>query len=257
APRDAARNFALGRPGYGFADLFVPARLAQLDAEFRAELAAADPALAARFAAYRGGVSGTPPEDSELLIAVARHLSRFVAELFGNQGPRQRLLEVAAREAAVFRMKEFIARRAIKKHAAGSVPTAEAPALRHAVSELAAELEPAIELDDELRFGLVLSRLLDEEQALAGAPPPPELKSRLDLFERWGAVHQHDEAARQAVRGWVSFRFPHKIDPHNLVPIRRNRPELPNATTGPEEHRRRRDGFALTDHRMERREVAS
>ena len=257
APLDAARNFALGRPGYRFADLFVPARLAQLDAEFRRELAAADAALSARFEAYRGGASGEPPEDSELLIAVARHLSRFVAELFGNLGPRQHLLDVAAREAAIFRMKEFISRRAIKKHAAGTIPTDEAPALREAVARLAAELVPDRELDLELRLGLALARLLDEEQALAGAPPPAALKARLELYERWGAAHVHDHCAHEEVRGWVSFRFPHKIDPHNLVPIRRARPDLPNATTGPEEHRRRRDGFALTDHRMERREVAS
>jgi hypothetical protein len=98
APLDAERNFSLGRPGYSFADLFVPARLAELDAAFRAELGAADPDLAARFEAYRGGASGDPIADSELLIAVARHLSGFVAVLFGNQQPRQRLLEVAGRD---------------------------------------------------------------------------------------------------------------------------------------------------------------
>src|SRR3954464_12290257 len=108
APLDAKRNIALGRPGYWFADLFVPARLAELDQGFRAELAAADPALSARFETYRGGASGEPTEDSELLIAVARHLSRFVAVLFRNEGPRQSLLNVAAHEASVFRMKEFI-----------------------------------------------------------------------------------------------------------------------------------------------------
>src|SRR6185436_3202892 len=143
APLDAARNFALGRRGYAFADLFVPARLAQLDAEFRRELAGSDAGLAARFEAYRGGATGAAPEDSELLIAVARHLSRFVAELFGNLGPRQRLLDVAAREAAVFRMKEFIRRRTIKKHGAGTIATTEAPALREKVARLAAELAPA------------------------------------------------------------------------------------------------------------------
>jgi NADPH-dependent glutamate synthase beta subunit-like oxidoreductase/NAD(P)H-flavin reductase len=257
APPDARRNFALGRPGYSFADLFVPARLAELDTAFRMELAAADPGLAAQFEAYRGGAAGVPTEVSELLIAVARHLSRFVAALFGDQGPRQRLVDVASREAAIFRLKEFIARRAIKKHAAGSIPAGEAPALREAVGAVAATLEPATDLDPELRLGLALGRLLDEEQALAGAPAPPELKSGLDLYERWAALHQQDETAREAVRGWVSFHFPHKLDPHNLVPLRRTRPELPNAATGPEEHRRRRDGFALTDARMERREVAS
>jgi hypothetical protein len=142
APLDAKRNFALGRPGYCFADLFAPARLAELDTAFRMELAAADPELAARFEAYRGGAAGEPTADSELLIAVSRHLSRFVAVLFGNQAPRQRLLDVAGREAAVFRMKEFVARRAIKKHAAGTIDGAEAPGLREAVAKLGRSWHP-------------------------------------------------------------------------------------------------------------------
>jgi NADPH-dependent glutamate synthase beta subunit-like oxidoreductase/NAD(P)H-flavin reductase len=256
APRDAKRNFPLGIAGYSFADTFVPARLAQLDAEFRQALAAADPALAARFEAYRGGATLVAPEDSELLIAVARHLSPFLARLFGNEGPRQALLDVAAREQAIFAMKEFISRRAIKKHAPGTIPTAEAPALRAAVHQLATELVPG-GADEELLLAEGLARLLAEEKALAGVAPPPELKARLELFERWGALHQNDKVAHQAVHGWVSFRFPHKVDHHDLVPVRRLRPDLPNAATGPEEHRRRRDGFALTDNRMSRREVAS
>jgi NADPH-dependent glutamate synthase beta subunit-like oxidoreductase/NAD(P)H-flavin reductase len=258
APADATRDFALGLSGYTFADLFVPARLAQLDGDFRRGLAAADPALSVRFEAYRAGAALEPPEDGELLIAVARHLSPFVAALFGNQQPRQKLIDLAAREQAIFRMKEFNARRALKKHPTGSIPPAEAPTLRAEVKRLAESLTPDDHgADEELRLALGLARLLDREQALAGAVPPADLKAGLDVYERWAAVHQTEPEAHEVVAGWVSFRFPHKVDHHNLVHIRRSRPGLPNAATGPEEHRRRRDGFALTDNRMSHREVAS
>ena len=55
----------------------------------------------------------------------------------------------------------------------------------------------------------------------------------------------------------MSFHFPHFVDHEDLVPLRRPDPKLPSITEGPPEHRRRRDGFALTDPRMSRREVAS
>jgi hypothetical protein len=88
APPHAGRNFPLGRPGYRFADLFVPARLAELDGEFRRTLAEADPALAERFEAYRAGATLAPPEDSELLIAVGGAQSPVDAQLFGVEERR-------------------------------------------------------------------------------------------------------------------------------------------------------------------------
>ena len=42
APRDEARNFALGIDGFRYADLYEPARLVELDARFRTELEARD-----------------------------------------------------------------------------------------------------------------------------------------------------------------------------------------------------------------------
>ena len=104
-----------------YADLHDPASLAVLDTRFRAALAAQDPPLAERFEAYRAGAELRPPDESELLIAVARPLSEFVARLFRVERGRQVLLDFAAREQAVFRLKEFIARRAAKKYPAGVV----------------------------------------------------------------------------------------------------------------------------------------
>src|SRR6266478_2826344 len=72
-PFRSERNFALGIPGFRYADLFDPAQLAALDVRFRADLAAAEPALAWRYEAYRSGTLVlSAPDESELLIAVAR-----------------------------------------------------------------------------------------------------------------------------------------------------------------------------------------
>ncbi len=258
APADAGRNLPLGRPGYTTRDLYDPARLRALDAEFRRDLAAADAELAARFERYRAGADLAPPQDADLLIAVARHLARFVAELFRVQTQRQALLDHGAREQAVFRMKEFVARRAIKKYGPDTLPDVPAAVLRQEAHRLAARVAPdlAVAGDEELTLARALVRLLDHEEESKVSGIPPELKAEIDVFERWAAAHHHEPAGRAAVAGWVAFRFPHKLDHHDLVPLRRTANGV-RAAEAPEEHRRRRDGFALTDRRMTGREVLS
>src|SRR5204862_4349178 len=105
------------------------AKLAERDARFRAELAAADAALGTKFEAYRAGETLTPPEESELLIAAARPLGRFVARLFRVEKEHEALLDRAAREDVIFRMKTFIARRAVKKYPENALPADEPSAL--------------------------------------------------------------------------------------------------------------------------------
>ena len=69
--------------GLSWADLQGPAGLARLDALFRERLVAAEPELAARLAALRAGETFEPEALSGLLVAVAPHLERFLAQGFG------------------------------------------------------------------------------------------------------------------------------------------------------------------------------
>ena len=252
APPSAERNFALGLDGFRYADLFEPARLAALDERFRDELARAHPLIAEPFEAYRAGAALSPPDESALLIEAARPLAAFVARLFAVEPARQAQLDTAAREAAVFRMKHFIVRRASKKYPEDKLPPEAPAALRAGMRELCANLHPELVTpgDDELTIATVLDALLAREKAGAAVP-------EIDLFERWAAVHRFVPEAHAALHGWVSFHLPHFVDHDDLVPLRRPDPALPNLTEGPPEHRRRRDGFKLTDGRMSRRAVAS
>jgi NADPH-dependent glutamate synthase beta subunit-like oxidoreductase/NAD(P)H-flavin reductase len=172
--------------------------------------------------------------------------------LFGVEPARQAQLDMAAREAAIFRMKHFIVRRASKKYPEDKLPPEEPKVLRAAIHELFATSfrELVVEGDEELSFAIVLDALLAREKA--GTPAP-----EIDLFERFAAVHRFVPSAHASLHGWVSFHAPHFVDFEDLVPLRRPEPKLANITEGPVEHRRRRDGFKLTDGRMDRREVAS
>ena len=63
-------------------------------------------------------------------------------------------------------------------------------------------------------------------------------------------LHHHRE-------GWAIFRTPQPVDHQHLVQLRRPEPHLPEIADGPLDTRRARDGFRLTDRRMQRLEVAN
>ncbi len=260
---DASRNFALGRPGYYFQDLFDPERLAALDALFRTELEKSDAPLAAKFDSYRAGAAIPGLDESELLIKVATPLSRFVADLFGVTNNLQGLLDQGARERQIARFKEFVGRRAAKKLTVPQAIETDGADLFAKVRAVVATFPAlAVANDEEMNAARVVGALLDAEdrmKALApGAAPPAgwvDPGPSLHVFELWAAVHLHSPAARAQVTDWVSFTTPHKLDHDNLVPLRRPRTDLPNFTEGPISHRRRRDGFRLTDRRMNARQV--
>src|SRR5262249_24026927 len=140
-----------------------------------------------------------------------------------------------------------------KKYPEEALPADAPAALRAQLHAYCASAFPGLVTagDEELTVATVLDALLAREKAEGAAP------AEIDLFERWAAVHRFVAEARAAVAGWVSFHFPHFVDHEDLVPLRRPSQALSNVIEGPPEHRRRRDGFSLTDARMSRREVAS
>src|SRR5262245_40061006 len=105
---NADREFELGVFGFRYPDLHKPDRLKLLHDRFLSELDEIDPALASQFAAYRAAPPAglAPPAESELLIAVARHVGRFVARLFRIETTHTAQMTAATREVALFRFKK-------------------------------------------------------------------------------------------------------------------------------------------------------
>ncbi|MFO0637759.1 MAG: FAD-dependent oxidoreductase [Polyangiaceae bacterium] len=75
----------------------------------------------------------------------------------------------------------------------------------------------------------------------------------LDAFEAHLAHRRHDHA--DPAHGWPSLHAPKNLDFSALVTVARPDAALPEAFVGPADHRRHRDGFALTDRRMGARAV--
>jgi NADPH-dependent glutamate synthase beta subunit-like oxidoreductase/NAD(P)H-flavin reductase len=284
AAREPVRPSPLpGLPGWTWADLHDPRGLERLHGEFVRRLAFADPALAARFAAYRAAADRTPAvEASALLVEVARHVSAFVADLFGIGAEREALQRALEREGHVSRLREtFFGKRVFRKGAAHRPTAEEFGDLDGRARALLGRLAPAVldGPDAEGAFAAAIATLLDLQQAVDRKPAEPDdgiraglarvraafpegpesdaalLADVLSLLDRWCYVRTLHPDGRAAIASWASYRLPHRRDPNDLVELRRPDAALPEAIEGPVEHRRRRDGFGLTDPRGSRREV--
>ncbi|MGH9386336.1 MAG: FAD-dependent oxidoreductase [Vicinamibacterales bacterium] len=247
----------LGVSGFRFADLHRPHRLEELYLRFCHEARTADPDLWAQWEQYRDVPESLGPiARSNLLAAMAPHVSRFVARLFSVGAEVEALQEVTRGYDDLFRFKiDFVRRRALPllKGGVHIVATAE----DHEAVERLVSGTIAAHLD---RLELALARagcaLLDREEALRPGGSDAEnadVAREIDSLRRWCAAHVHD----RRFADWVIFRFPEPVDPTHLVRIERPNPELTEAMTGPEARLRRREGFALTDARYNTREVLS
>ncbi|HEX8163280.1 MAG TPA: FAD-dependent oxidoreductase [Pyrinomonadaceae bacterium] len=170
APNAAETNFELGIDGFTYRDLYDPARLRELTARFQAELEREDAALHAALAEYtraRGAnLKGTRAE-SDLLVAAAPHLSRFVARLFRAEAEREAHAASVRAQDAVFEFKNFVARRATKRVPAERALTYDLDSLHAALDALRrAAFADTLALDDELGVARMTARLLAWEKSV-------------------------------------------------------------------------------------------
>ncbi|HEX8456181.1 MAG TPA: FAD-dependent oxidoreductase [Pyrinomonadaceae bacterium] len=174
----AGADFALGIGDFSYVDLYKPERLAELTTAFYAELQRADAVLHASFMEYtaaRGAnLRGTRGE-SELLIAVAPHVSSFVARLFRVETERAAHAARIKSQDAVFQFKTFISRRALKRVPPERALTFDAEAVHDALARLASAVFPEAPevneaVDAELAVARLCVRLLAWEESLTKAP---------------------------------------------------------------------------------------
>jgi len=271
---------SLGIPGYSFGDLHDPDRLASLYDRFCEEVQASDPDLWHEWDAYRQAPDAPRPPIalSNLIVAMAPHVSRFVTRLF-DIGAEASAIAVATRDQDdLFRFKvDFVRRRALPliKGGAHVEVTSEDEAIvarlisldpaSAGLSGVSAERNPPKggsrggggshsgggahpAADRELRIARAGCALLDREKTDKTA-----VAGEIEALRRWCAARVHDPAYRQ----WVIFHFPENVEPWSLVAVQRPNPDLPEEMIGPDSRLRRRDGFKLTDARWKSREVLS
>src|SRR5580704_8823221 len=156
---------SLGVSGYTFADLHEPERLASLHDRFCEHVSAADPTLWAEWDAYRRAPDAAPPVAlSNLLIAMAPHVSRFLARLFDVDAPASAIAAATRAQDDLFRFKvDFVRRRALPllKNGAHVAATSEDDAI------VAALVAGTLVEDRELAIARAGCALLDREKTAA------------------------------------------------------------------------------------------
>jgi NADPH-dependent glutamate synthase beta subunit-like oxidoreductase/NAD(P)H-flavin reductase len=260
----------LGVPGYIFGNLHDPERLASLYERFCEEVEAADPALWHEWEAYRLAPDAPRPIAlSNLLIAMAPYVSRFVARLFQVEPSVATLTAITHDQDVLFRFKVDFVRRRVLPLVKGGAPVVSTPEDEAVVAMLIAGQAPASSPgspasaggsgghgnpgDDVLELAIARAgcAVMDIEKTAGG--PGGDIATQIESLKRWCASRLRD----RAYRGWVIFRFPEALDYWRLVDVQRPRPDLPEWMVGPDDRLRRRDGFKLTDARMKPREVLS
>src|SRR4030095_9268491 len=248
---------SLGLPGFTFADLHRPHRLQELYRRFCDDARATDSDLWGQWEQYREIPESLGPiARSNLIVAMAPLVSRFLTRLFGVGAESEALQEATRAYDDLFRFKiDFVRRRALPLLKGGAHITATAD--DHAWVERLIGGSVQRNFD---RLELALARagceLLDREEAFRAGGSDAEkaaVAADIETLKRWCAAHLHD----RRFSSWVIFRFPEPVDPAHLVRIERPNPDLKEVIVGPDDKLRRREGFALTDHRYNTREVLS
>jgi NADPH-dependent glutamate synthase beta subunit-like oxidoreductase/NAD(P)H-flavin reductase len=223
-----------------FAGLYERDGLVRIDRAFVAHLAASDVALHDRLMAARSDPDGLGRHDeSNLLVDLAPHLEDFLADLFGIADAVRDLEARHSALAPLYAVKRlFVQRRAVKGLDEAAAAAIDGPAL-------ARGLAPLIGAEDDLdvalwerRYAEAVAHWLEDEAAHAAALETAR------LYAAWATLSPQGRARHR--RG-VLFKMPHRLDMQRLVPVETEERDGVSMLRLPEEKRRRRDGFALTD----------
>jgi hypothetical protein len=264
------KDFPLGITGFVFSDLYNPIRLKDLHREFWAYTDQAAPGLSQKF----NGLSApetTKPQESEVLIEVAKHLGDFTARLFNISSQTQKLKQATLELNPIFRLKrEFLNIFVFKRFVEPPLDAAAWKELDERTKKILANEPRALQKEAELHFAEIVLFFLDCQKKLKAGPLDAaethrlqnlssnfhtgnideKIQLALKTFEDWATHVWIDPERRKQVAGWMSYIRAQKMDFDNLVHSETPNPALPELMEGPKAHLRHRDGFKLTDARM-------
>ena len=224
--------------GLEFADLYARDGLIKLDAAFLGHMNQADGDLAERLAVARAAPDAIDGKESAaLMVDLAPHVEDFVAALFAIGAEVRGLAESHHALAPLYACKRlFVQRRAAKRVAPDEAAALDGPALEVRLAALLGE--PL----SELAFARAVMGWLDDEAGHEEA---------LDLAVNFAAWALHSPVGRARFVSGVLFKLPRKPVPEHLVPVETVTRNGQDMLRLPQDHLRRREGFALTDTGMD------
>src|SRR3990167_1027510 len=227
-------------------DLSRRAGLFRRDLFFLLALSKPAPPLAQKLLAYREGRSTlSTVETSELLISCAIILDAFLADFFDieEEAAIQQARTTAENPIAAFK-KYYLLRRAKKELARAKA----FPAFTTLNDWLLAELKKAPIQADDLELGIALLGMHYLDQ-------PETCKEDIEKLVQWCAQALVTPEGKQITHGFSSFRLPNRILYEDLVACVKCEDDPLKRSKAPDALLRQRDGFKITDPRMNAREV--
>lgn len=244
--------------GFTFAELFQADKLNTLDQQFLSHLHHQNPSRHAELLAYRHQTQTfTPVQISELLLASAKLLEEFLADLFGLHEPLTNAHQQTNQHSPIFEFKKWLVlrrarRRLTKKESLESFAELDAwltQALKNTeLPNLAVETPSDLANHRELAIALLAKHYLADKECYA---------QEIEKLTRWCIRALTTPEGQAAVRDWVSFRLPQPVHHTHLVPIVPVPNDAAGRLEGPHNTRRQRDGFKLTDSRMSAQQMQS
>jgi len=214
--------------------------LRQLDKDFLRFLSENSSALHDQLLAYRQKkTTFTAIELSEFLLALAPHIEAFIVISFNIEDEVQIAKDRVANEDVIHLFKkQFIQRRSRRFRGE----------MEFTFAELDQWLEDKIDKieDRELAVSRYAAGLLDDSE---------KYENEIKRLTQW-VIHIRNHGAAPAVHDhWVSFNLPNLIDYAQLVPLEQIKNDPIHRQQGNPQEYLPRDGFKLSDLRMNQRQV--
>jgi NADPH-dependent glutamate synthase beta subunit-like oxidoreductase/NAD(P)H-flavin reductase len=232
----------LSLDGFTFQELFEVNALTRLDKCFLHYLLQQDALLHEDLLAYRSKLKEFSENDcSALLIEGAKHLESFIAQFFKIEAAVKQAQFVLLAQDPIFFFKRWYVLREAKRRL--NKPKEESFSqltawLYCALSEYSVDYSVDLELAIAKLGALFLG---DEEQ----------FSAQIEKLVAWCVSVLTEPEGQDFTSNWVSFRIPQRIDYSNLVPMQ----ATSHGFEAFAKNLRQRDGFKLTDTRMNQRQV--
>ena len=269
------KDFPLGIGQFKFSDLYEPTRLKELHARFWEFAEQNNAGLKSRFDSQVGKTSR--PEESETLIQTAKVLGDFVGRLFNVSNHEAKLKNATLELGPVFRFKkDFLNIRVFKRLEEAPIAAAIFKDIDKTVRKILASDSTPLPPDEELAVAQKVLFILDCEAKIKAQKPLDTMENQrlqslclhipgttaaekasnsLKSFEDWCVQLWVDRQRRESVKNWASFVRAGKLDFEHLVEVEHPDPNCTEKITGPAHALRHRDGFKLTDTRMNSKQV--
>ena len=243
----AVMTSLLSIKGFSFNELLTVDGLKKLDLAFLVFLKRINKTLYMQLLSYRKNKPLSPQEYSQLLIECGPVLEAFIADLFSIKKAVEQLQTVTLKESPIFTFKKFYVVREARRSLKGS-----------------RKVDSFTVLDQWVTERLLESGLNSKDRELAianwGEQLAQDPQTNIKLIEKltaWCVAAMTQPEGKSAVNDWISFYLHKHLNYKNLVETHPISGDVFGRIEGTQLSRRYRDGFQLTDPRMNRREALS